>query len=71
MSGDDPAYGKEAQFLSELYPKLARKTARVLVTMTHLKGGAWEKAYLREPSSALKDEDILKEYERYYEDEEI
>jgi len=71
LSENDSFYSKEACFLKNIYQKLARKTARQLVIMTHLKEGAWEKAYIRAPFSALDDEDILQEYERYYKNEEI
>lgn len=68
---DDPIDGDKACFLRETYQKLARRSARELVRMTHLRDGAWEKAFQRQPYSTLQDDDILSEYEEYYRDEEI
>lgn len=66
LKEDDLVYSEEAKFIKEKYIKFARNTASELVKMTHLKNGAWEKAYLRKINSPLLDEDISQEYKDFY-----
>lgn len=69
LKDDDAVYKEEAKFISDIYGKLARISASKLVSMTHLKNGAWEKAYIRQINSSILDEDIIQEYRDFYKDE--
>lgn len=63
---DNSLYKEEALFLTDIYQKLAQKTASELVDMTHIKDGAWDKARKNQLYSVIKESDILEEYNKFY-----